>query len=131
MKRLNRISPTAIFLFIVIIYFTGFFAHALYLKKTVYGDGVYYYSWLRSIVIDRDIRFNNEYRDLGGSQPMSKTGLIGNKYAIGPAIIWSPAFLLVHSFLHGDGYSLPYQLAVGLTSVCASIFGLLLLWRIF
>lgn len=85
----------------------------MYLKKTVYGDGAYYYSWLRSFVVDHDINFPN-----------------GNKYSIGPAIFWAPSFLSVHQVLHGDGYSLPYQLSAGLTSVLATLFALALLWQL-
>jgi hypothetical protein len=112
MKLLRRLSPVSIFLCICAVYITGFFAHALYLHKTVYGDGIYYYSWLRSAVVDHTINFPD-----------------GNKYSIGPAIFWAPAFLLVHQVLRGDGYTLPYQLGTGLTSVLATLFALALLWR--
>lgn len=112
MKLLGRLSPVSIFLCICVVYILGFFSHAMYLKKTVYGDGIYYYSWLRSVVVTHDISFPH-----------------GNKYSIGPAIFWAPAFLLVHQVLHGDGYTLPYQLGTGLTSVLATLFALALLWR--
>lgn len=56
-----------VFLLIFCIYLLGFFAHALYLGKTVYGDGVYYYQWLH---------------------------LIPSKFAIGPAILWYPVYSL-------------------------------------
>ncbi len=118
------------FLIICAVYYIGFLSHALYLKKTVYGDGIYYYSWLRSIVIDHDIDFINEYSYFGGNQPNTPLGLIGNKYAIGPALLWSPAFLYVHQLIKGNGYTLPYQLAVGFTSVSFTLIGLLLLWQI-
>ncbi|MCX6794213.1 MAG: glycosyltransferase family 39 protein [Candidatus Gottesmanbacteria bacterium] len=70
MKLLNRISPVSIFLCICVIYVAGFFAHAIYLHKTVYGDGVYYYAWL-------------------SLQP--------SKYSVGPALFWAPAYLLTHN----------------------------------
>lgn len=106
-------KPKHIFLLIACLYIAGFFAHALYLQKTVYGDGVYYYSWLKNAVVDHTI----------------VTPPPGNKYSIGPAILWAPGFLLVHSLLRGSGNELPYQLAVGGMSVLYALTGLLLLSR--
>lgn len=56
------------FLWIALLYFAGFFAHAILLGKTVYGDGVYYYAWL--------------------------TALAPSKYAIGPALFWAPSYIM-------------------------------------
>ncbi len=92
MKLLNRISSQSVFLYICAVYIAGFFAHALYLHKTVYGDGIYYYAWL-------------------SFQP--------SKFSVGPALFWAPVYLLTHN-----------QIAVGATSVLASIFALLLLWNL-
>ncbi|MFH0750006.1 MAG: hypothetical protein V1917_03800 [Candidatus Gottesmanbacteria bacterium] len=76
------------------------------MKKTVYGDGIYYVNWLSTHVIPN------------------------NKYAIGPAILWSPFYLWTHTFLRGDGSSFPYQFIIGLTSVLYVITGLILLYRL-
>ncbi len=130
MKLLNRITASQLFLIIASAYIIGFFAHALYLKKTVYGDGVYYYSWLRSVVIDHDVRFTNEYAHLGGGQPKTALGTVGNKYSIGPAILWAPGYIAAHDLLRGDGYAFPYQLIVGIVSVLSTLFGLVLLWNL-
>jgi len=59
-----------LFLFTCAVYLAGFFAHALYLGRTVYGDGMYYYAWLT---------------------------LNPSKYSIGPAIFWAPTYLLTHN----------------------------------
>ena len=88
------------------------------MKKTVYGDGIYYYAWLRSVAVDHDINFRNDY------------GHAGNIYSVGPAILWSPGFLWIHSLIRGDGTSFPYQITVGLMSVGYAIVGLLLLLRL-
>jgi len=114
-------------LLIITVYLLGFSAHAWHLQKTVYGDGIFYYSWLRSAVIDRDINFTNEYTTAMVSQPATTTGVPGNKYSIGPALFWTPAFLATHTFVRGDGWSFPYQVAAGLTSVVAAVLGLALL----
>lgn len=130
MKRLDNLSPIHIFLFICVVYIAGFFAHAAYLKKTVYGDGIYYYSWLRSVIVDHNVNFSNEYKELGGVQPNTSSGLVGNKYSVGPALLWAPAFITTHTLLRGDGYGLPYQLAVGLMSVGFTLVGFLLLGKL-
>ncbi len=115
---------------IAIAYLLAFVSHAWHLKKTVYGDGIFYYSWLRSVVIDRDINFANEYAHFQVRQPLTTRGTYGNKYSIGPAIFWSPPYVMLHTALRGDGWGLPYQLAVGATSVLAAISGLALLTRL-
>lgn len=119
-----------LFLIIGILYITAFGLHANMLQKTVYGDGIFYYSWLRSVVVDRDIDFTNEYAVSGVSQPKTSSGMFGNKYSIGPALLWAPAFLWTHQLVRGDGWELPYQITVGLSSVLASLFGLALVVRL-
>lgn len=117
------------FFLITGIYLTGFFAHASLLKKTVYGDGVYYYAWLRSAVVDGDINFANDYAAFGANQLLTAKGFLGNIYSIGPALLWSPQFLWIHRLLNSDGFALLYQLTVGLTGVFFALLGLLLLYR--
>ncbi len=119
-----------LFFVIFILYLLGFFTHALILKKTVYGDGQFYYSWLRSVVVDHDINFTNEYAHFHINQPQIKDGLPGNKYSIGPALLWFPAFFTVHTLLGGTGYELPYQFAAGLVSVLLTLFSFVLLYRL-
>lgn len=123
-------KSTTTLLIIFLFYILGFLSHALYLKKTVYGDGIYYYAWLRSVVIDHDIDFTNDYALLGGMQPKTSIGTIGNKYSIGPALLWTPAYVMTHFIVRSNGTSLPYQLVVGMTSVGLSLIGLLLLWQL-
>lgn len=112
-----------IFLLIFIIYLLGFFSHALFLKKTVYGDGIYYYSWVRSSIIDHDINFANEYSHFGVNAP-------GNKHPLGAPLFWLPWYAQAHTIIDGTGYELPYQLFVGFISVLAAISGLILLYRL-
>lgn len=114
-------------LFIFIAYLIGFIAHAWYLKKTVYGDGVFYYSWIRSIVVDHDIHFANEYAHEKVHQPNTTLGTPGNKYSIGPALFWAPIYTITHIILRGNGWEFLYQIAVGSVSVLSAISGLILL----
>ena len=62
----------------------------------IHGDGVYYYAYARSLVHDRDVDFENDYALLGNphARPRTKTGLLENRFTIGPALLWTPSFLL-------------------------------------
>jgi hypothetical protein len=126
---MKNISSAKILLFIYIIYLAGFFAHALYLQKTVYGDGIFYFSWLRSIVIDHNVNFANEYAHFHAVQQLTKAGILGNIYPVGPAIFWFPGYYITHTVLGGDGFGFLYQLVLGLTSVSFAWLGILLLYR--
>lgn len=103
----------------------------------VRGDGNGYYAWLVSPIIDGDLDFTNQFRradplfqtlifDEAGavrSVATTPTGHIGNQWAVGPAVWWSPFFLVAHagvlvarslgSSVPADGYSWPYLWAVG------------------
>lgn len=122
-------KTTNLLFLIIIIYLLGFFTHAFILGKTVYGDGIYYYAWLRSAMVDGDINFANDYAALGAGQLLTAKGLPGNIYSVGPALLWSAQFLLTHRLVTSDGFSLPYQLTIGLTGVFFALLGLLLLYR--
>lgn len=98
-----------LFLIIFFVYLLGFFAHAVYLGKTVYGDGAYYFSWLQSAVVEQRL-------------PPAP-----NKYTIGPALLWSVPYVWTHTIIRGTGNEFPYQLVVGTTSVLYTLFGLVLL----
>jgi hypothetical protein len=113
------------------------------------GDGVGYYVYLRSLFFDHDLGFRNEYTYFASvfpdtQQPMTTmflngaatpTGLVHNPWPVGPAILWTPFFLLGHllalvSSVPVDGYSLPYQLAIALGSASYAFAGLLLIYRV-
>ncbi len=119
-----------LFVSIVCVYLLVNVSHAAFLGKTVYGDGVYYFSWLRSLIIEHNINFESEYNRLGGNQPYLYTKIPSNKYSIGPALLWTPNYLIVHRLVHSDGYTFPYQITISITSVCATLFGLLMLTRL-
>lgn len=106
-----------------------FLAHWWVVGSAVWGDGRYYYSYVRSLVIDGDLDFKNEIEYFGEPVVLTKTGRVANKYSIGPAIFWLPGFLLAHLIARGDGYSHIYQVLVGLNSVFWGVFGLWFCWR--
>ena len=102
------------FAIIFSVYLLFFTFHAVYVGKTVYGDGIFYYSWLRSIVNDQDVDFRNEYQHFGITQSPES-----NKYSIGPALFWTPSYLFI-----------PNELSVGFAGVFYAITGLVLLYRL-
>jgi hypothetical protein len=110
-------------------------------RLVVLGDGLGYYAWLRSLVIDGDWDFDNEFdghNPHGDSVPIGQTsaGRRGNPFSIGPALVWAPAVALTHLGLQlglgsswpADGYSLPYQVAVGISAVLVAAATLALLF---
>ncbi|MEW6365585.1 MAG: glycosyltransferase family 39 protein [Acidobacteriota bacterium] len=102
------------------------------------GDGAYYYAFLRSSLMDRDLNFRNElgyYASQSDSvsdcEVNGATGLVSNPFSIGPAILWSPFFLIGHGYAWTtgaavDGYSAPYEAAVILGTQVYAALGILL-----
>jgi hypothetical protein len=120
----------------------------------VRGDGVGYYAYLRSALIDHDLRFENDYLAANESFVIShvdaqgrllprlytKTGYVENHFSVGPAILWAPVILAVHgtvvlgdhfgAHVAADGYSRPYLLAMAFTTACYGFLSLFLTFRI-
>jgi hypothetical protein len=109
-------------------------------------DGLGYYAWLRSALIDGDWSFDNEFdqhNPLGDyvppAEPRTPVGARPNPWSVGPACVWSVAVVPGHAGLLAlrcwgmpwpvDGYSLPYQLLVGSSTLVVSFLGLFLLYR--
>jgi hypothetical protein len=104
-------------------------------------DGHGYYAWLRSPLLDGDWSFDNEFdahNPLGDHVPppdcRTARGRRANQWSVGPACVWALAVVPGHLWLHAlaecglacpaDGYALPYQLLVGVTTLLASFAGL-------
>jgi hypothetical protein len=120
----------------------------------VRGDGVGYYAYVRSALIDHDLHFENDYLQANESFVLSKvdaqgkllpslytkTGYVKNHFSVGPAILWAPALLAVHEAvlmashlgarISADGYSRPYLLAMALTTAVYGFLSLLLAFQI-
>jgi hypothetical protein len=110
------------------------------------ADNIGYYAWLRSPLIDGDFSFENDYAPLfthcpavKAAIPVTAAGHRENHWPVGPAVVWAPAVIAVHLVLlalgphspwPADGYSPPYQLAVGATSLGLALLTLLLAFRI-
>jgi hypothetical protein len=120
----------------------------------VRGDGVGYYAYLRSALIDHDFNFENDY--LAGNESFvksrtdaaghllpelyTKTGRVENHFSVGPAILWAPVLLPVHlvilasdrlgAHILANGYSRPYLLAMAVTTALYGFLSLLLAFRL-
>lgn len=109
----------------------------------IVSDGKLYYAWARSLVIDRDLDFENDYRLLSPPDPLpvelsrarTPRGLVVNKYPVGLALLELPATVLAHVVASvsgvwpADGLSMPYQAAVATTLVLLALAGLWLLFE--
>jgi hypothetical protein len=105
------------------------------------SDGVFYYIYLRSLVMDHDVQvdndvalFNSRMRD---DNPLRVSA--NYQFSIGPTLLWGPFFVLGHSVvtaLHGlgvrcatDGFSRTEEALVCLASIFYTVLGLFLLYR--
>lgn len=118
----------------------------------VYGDGLGYLAYDRSLVFDHDLNFKNEFSfwqkqySLVSHQPRwvsqitvnNATGLVVNHWGVGSAILWLPLYFLGHLLalflslfkipvLH-NGYSWPYEFLVGEGNIALGVCGLYLLF---
>ena len=115
----------------------------------VRGDGVGYYAFGRSLLIEHSLDFqrdwlaaNTSFR-MGRTDPSgnvlaeqyTSTGHLDNHFSIGPAILWSPFLLVAHitvraydalgGHVAADGYSEPYLLGMAFGT---AVYGFLSLW---
>jgi len=118
------------------------------------GEGNGHYAYVRSLVIDGDLDFENEYRrgdpDFVTSNfrradghlwpPLrTRAGRVRNQWPAGAALLWAPAFMQAHaavlvlraagSEMPADGYALAYRLACAVATVAYAALGLLLAYR--
>jgi hypothetical protein len=105
-------------------------------------DTVAYYAWLRAAVIRGSLDVSEEFIRFGygGERGLSPTGYRINEWSVGPALLWSPFFLMAHGLVHlgnalgipweADGYSAPYQTLTALGSALYALIGLELLRRL-
>jgi hypothetical protein len=112
--------------------------------QLVGSDGTYYYAYLPTLLLDQDLDFTNQYAKLlPGVSPettgTTKSGTPANKFALGPAILWTPFFLIGHLLaiiLNAFGHRIPldgtgyvYQVPTLLGSLTYGFAGLLLIYR--
>ena len=130
-----RFSPRQLILIVALV---GFLAIAF--KPSVSADGGGYFSYLHSIVFDRDLDMSNEYaaaaaehvKISGDVKSRTVTGLPPNQYPIGPAILSLPAYL-VAVLVRPSGepqFGPPFATAYTLASLFYGLLALALAYRL-
>lgn len=118
--------------------YAGAFLSGVSRGQVMRGDAIQYYAYLRSLVFDGDLDFQNEYEHFYGARDgaastnvwlttRTPAGRPANMMSIGPALLWSPLFLMTVAVLRGlsaagfgpapDGFSTGLQLSAGLAGV--------------
>jgi hypothetical protein len=109
--------------------------------RVIDGDALGYYAWLRSVVVDGDIDFSNDYRLLTDelaedSEELTPTitGLVPNKWPPGSALLWAPLFLtvglcisvlnLAGAGIPFDGLALPFKISAGVAGIFYATLGI-------
>jgi hypothetical protein len=106
------------------------------------GDGIMYYVYVRSLLKDGDVDLANEYAHYGldsrGDLAVpTKTGLRRSIFSVGPAVVWTPFFLLGEGIARAQqalgaaadlsGYGPAHRNAVALGSLLYGFLAVLLI----
>jgi Dolichyl-phosphate-mannose-protein mannosyltransferase len=115
----------------------------------VRGDGVGYYAFARSSLIEHNLDFSKDWLEANSSFRMGRldadgnivptnytaTGHLENHFSVGPAILWAPFLVVAHcgvvvydtfgGHVAADGFSRPYIIAMALAT---ALYGFLALW---
>jgi hypothetical protein len=120
-------------------------------NPTVHGDGVGYYAYARALLIQHNLRFEEDWKranprfaewrmNAEGSgldaDQFTPTGYVDNRFTVGPAMLWAPFLILAHvgvllwnavgGHVAADGFSTPYLVAMAIGTAAYGYFGLLL-----
>jgi len=120
----------------------------------VHGDGVGYYAYVHSLLIDHNLAFENEWKAGNASftqgRVRSNGEILGNQYTathhldnhftVGPAILWAPFLIVIHllilllnsfgAHLGTDGFGRPYLLTMAFATAGYGFCGLLICFRL-
>ena len=120
----------------------------------VRGDGVGYYAYVRSLLLEHKLDFADDWRHANESFNMSRvrpdgtispaeytsTGHLDNHFTVGPSLLWAPFVVPVHFVMltlqkcganvKADGFSRPYIMAMAVATSLYGFFGLWLSFRL-
>lgn len=140
LTRLTKYQRALIFLFVLTIPLCN---------PWVRGDGVGYYAYARSLLIERRLDFAKDWEHGNESFVMGRldsaghvlpnqytaTGQIANLWSIGPSLLWLPFLAVTHAGVliadklgahtQADGFSSPYLITM---AVATSIYGFMGIW---
>ena len=119
----------------------------------VRGDGIGYYAYVRSLLVEHRLDFQNDWRAGNTSFTMgrvlpdgtirqhqyTRTGQLDNHFAVGASILWAPFEIPVHVVasslrklgmpVRADGFSRPYLMAMALATAIYGFLGLYFSFR--
>lgn len=119
-----------------------FFAHALYTRHAIYGDGNGYYSYTQALYFDHGFNFDPIFAHLSNftgrnyifsrifwDTSVSPLGIRFNPYMIGTGLVWLPSMAVISliSGVFGLGasrFDLIYELGPGITGIILMLLGL-------
>jgi hypothetical protein len=120
----------------------------------VRGDGVGYYAYVRSLLIERHLDFEKDWQHGNESFVMGRldrngqvlateytqTGHIDNHWSIGPSLLWAPFLIAIHvavlmcdrlgAHIPADGFASPYLTTMALATTFYGFLGLWLSYRL-
>jgi hypothetical protein len=125
-----------------------------FINPWVRGDGVGYYAYVRSLLVEHHLNFENDWRKAnlgfrmysvdgqGHINPRwyTCTGHLKNRYAVGASILWAPFLIPVHGVIlvldrlggsvRADGFSKPYVVTMALATALCGFLGLGISFRL-
>jgi hypothetical protein len=137
-----------ILLSFILAYWIGLFVidRSITHGHVVWGDGMYYYEYLPSMIIDGDLDFRNQREWMlsqgiiypwSGILEETATGHVGTPFAVGWAILTAPFFLLAHAIVtifalpvDHPGYGFVYESITNFGSVLGGLIGVLFTFRL-
>lgn len=106
-------------------------------------DGPYYYSYMRSFILDGDFNIDNDINLYNSRMPVgdpSRRPTDIYYFSIGPGLLWSPFFVVGHLLnlavngleipIKTDGYSYIEEAFVCISSILYSLLGLVLIFKL-
>lgn len=114
---------------------------ALTFKPSIQNDGVGYFAYLHSVVLDHDLNLANEYSAAGTEgvsfyppllRQHTATGLLADYFPIGPALIASPAYLATLIFRPSGQpiFGPPFTIVISLVSLFLGLLALAVSYRL-
>jgi hypothetical protein len=124
-----------------------FLLHYVVVGQAVYGDGIYYWAFTRSIYFDKNIDFSNEFthqysptRNNSQLPEQQHTAQdVTNKYPIGAPLAWLGFFALadiltvilsLFGMFSRNGYADLYQIIVGFGNIFFVVSGVWILYKL-
>ena len=134
-----RFSTWAVILAAVILTFTTFNLARWNKSNIIIHDIQSYYAYLPAAFIYKDLTFNYKFDQTTDSIVVANTWTLATpegkpvqKMSGGLSIVYAPFFLLSHGYAHisdhaANGYSLPYQKGIALSSLFYALLGMILM----